>query len=228
MDAETGQLYALHSETFDIDRDTDTASSPVTLFDDDSAELLRIVATSSGGGGGGGAVASAPSSSNPLPVIAVIAALVAVILGLVVAGRRLGLDSRRQTLVLGIGALVAGLVGIEWVSPGTTSSIISALTGSLSLGGGGTVIVALVVFVLFYGIQSRFGLPEWLLIVAAVPLGIWVIDSLGDGVLTSGLDEVSALIWVALIGGTFALLWRSLKGPTFRITAKNATKEKNK
>lgn len=51
---ESGEKYLLKSLSEEVVRDSETASSPVTLVDDDSDELLEIVLDSSGSGGGGG------------------------------------------------------------------------------------------------------------------------------------------------------------------------------
>jgi len=55
---EDGEEYILYSTSEGVQRDSATASSPVTLVDDDSSETLAILlgssSTSSGGGGGGG------------------------------------------------------------------------------------------------------------------------------------------------------------------------------
>jgi len=57
--ANDGTKYLLYSQTEDIVKDSGTASSPLTLTDDDSAETLQFLVddgsvTSDGGGGGGG------------------------------------------------------------------------------------------------------------------------------------------------------------------------------
>lgn len=78
LTATTGQEYILWSVSNEVQRDSATASSPVTLLDDDSGEVLQIKASdstssSSGGGGGGGTFAPAPpqlSGDLTLPLLA--------------------------------------------------------------------------------------------------------------------------------------------------------------
>lgn len=91
VDALDGETYSLWSTTYQIVRDEGTASSPLTLTDDDSTETLKWLlaanSTSSSDSGGdsarGGLPMGQPEGTDWLPLLAVALALG----GLVVASR---------------------------------------------------------------------------------------------------------------------------------------------
>lgn len=86
-DTVSGKKYLLESLTNDVVRDSDTAQSPVTLWDDDSQETLVIRqetetnATGGGGGpaGGGFPVPQSPSGGDTVLIILGIVVAVAVL-----------------------------------------------------------------------------------------------------------------------------------------------------
>lgn len=102
--AVAGTDYILYSTTEGAVRDSGTASSPLTLTDDDSAETLQFqvddanLGGGTGGGGGGGGVSSTTTvvqtSVAGVPAWAVIAGLVLLVVGYVAFGRRR--DSSRE------------------------------------------------------------------------------------------------------------------------------------
>jgi len=70
INAQDGEKYSLYSQTHGISRDSGTASSPLTLTDDDSGEtltfLLENTTSSSGGDGGGSGPLSRVSTEDPM------------------------------------------------------------------------------------------------------------------------------------------------------------------
>jgi hypothetical protein len=171
-----------------------------------------------GGGAGTGPL------GLPLDLLALLLGVGGTFVGLLVARRRLGLSGRTATYgLLGAGAVVS-IVAVELVTP---RSIVSDLLFSVSrgaglLGGGaldgflssgaGSITLGLSALIGLYAIDSRLlSLPRWLWIVAGGGITVWIVDTITEGALASGLSEVSALAWLLIILGAIVLLWRALQ-----------------
>lgn len=126
IEATDGVKYSLYSTTSNVSRDSGTASSPLTLTDDDSIEQLMFLAenttaSSSGGDGGGGVldrVSTQDPTGNVVPLVGVALAIGAL---LVIAQRdeevtnagndaAQGIESAAQSVPV-VGPAVGGALG---------------------------------------------------------------------------------------------------------------------
>jgi hypothetical protein len=116
----SGHTYQLYSLDADVERDRGTASSPVTLTQDGTAERLVIydLGSSGGGGGGGGAPIQQSSSGGPLSGAPGLILVIAVVLGGFYAlSRRYGDSSISAMTVLGIGSVLIGGIALQSLAP---------------------------------------------------------------------------------------------------------------
>jgi len=214
-----GEQYELYSASLQDTLDKATANSPVYLDGSDENQVLEIRLL----GGGGGAAVVAPagsgSSTGPIPLVLVFVGVIVAIVAFVLVGRRFGLDSRRQTILLVVGGGIVGLIGLEVVSDGSVVGSVGSTIGAAFATPGGTIVAALAMFVGSFLLIRRLGLPRWMLGVAGIPLGIWVLDTLSSGDFTSGLGEISALVWLLLLIGGIAIVYRALKGRPVKVVA---------
>lgn len=148
-DASDGKKYILYSTSNDVVRESGTASSPLTLEDDDSEETLQFQldssATSEGGGGagGGGGVFASPIQSSPLNSLpAVLIAFVAVnaIVYYIDRGRqsiRIPVVGRRVAIPGGGGILfvltffASGLLVLNYLSEGIIGQATAGVIASV-------------------------------------------------------------------------------------------------
>jgi hypothetical protein len=216
----SGEQYELYSASVQDVIDKATASSPVYLDGSDSNQVLEIRLLGSGGGGGA-VVAPGGSgpSTGPIPLALVFIGVIVAIVAFVLVGRRFGLDSRRQTILLVVGGGVVGLIGLEVVSTGSVVGSVGSTIGSAFSTPGGIIVAALSLFVGSFLLIRRLELPRWMLGVVGIPLGIWVLDALSSGSFTSGLGEISALVWLLLLIGGIAIVYRALKGRPVKVVA---------
>lgn len=171
----------------------------------------------------------------PLDLLALLLGVGGTFVGLLLARRRFGLRGRAATYgLLGAGAIVS-IVAIELVTP---RSIVSDFAFSASrafglLGGGaldgflssgaGSIALGLSALIGLYAIDSRLlSLPRWLWIVAGGGITVWIVDTVTEGALASGLSEVSALAWLLIILGAIVLLWRALQPTQINIGGGNS------
>jgi hypothetical protein len=231
LNATDGETYVLYSESADVVRDQQTASSPVTLTDDDSAELLSIFVDddaggSSGGGAGAGAIVAPTSTGDPqfLPL-----AGVALALGLlVVVARRnetvadAGSDTANavsdaipvagpviggvvRTLSQSVAALFANR--IVAVLLGGAISVAAVQGGIIRLGPSTEALAAIVIV----GIGSLVALQEvgeftarrWVALLAATT--IVSLQLLGSGDIITAVVDSQVFPLVALVGAVGAL-----------------------
>lgn len=223
-----GETYALVDADTDEDVSTDTAESPVSFLTtgETATYLIEIY---EGGGGGPGSGTNPPvavSESNPLNLIVLFGAMAASILGFVYVGRRwFGARGLRSNVALLVGGTITGIVGVEAV---TAQSVIGQLVESIgtAIGGfgsssAGVVVTALAILTAMLVISRRvYELPRWLWIAAGGGLGIWVLDTISAGALSSGLGEISALIWIMVVGGVIVLIYRALAPPEFILSGR--------
>jgi hypothetical protein len=227
-DTVPGSKYALYSHTLERNADVDTAESPVEFAIDGSEQSYSIKLYEGGGGGAAVALSGAGGGggSGPLTIVALFAGLAGSILGTVFVGRRfLGVDGARGNLLLLVVGGVVGFVGVELVTP---RSIVSDLVfvsggalgeflGGFASSGIGAVVISLVILGTLYGVDRRTGwIPTWLFIAAGIGTGVYSLESL-TGALSSGLEQVSPLLWLALVGGGLLLVWRALQPTIVRI-----------
>ncbi|WP_336331132.1 hypothetical protein [Haloarcula sp. CGMCC 1.2071] len=223
VDGQDYQLWSVTNERTVISGEMSSGS--VIFATDGSAQTYEIKQYSGSDGaavvvGGGGGDNS--GGSGPLPVLALFVGVTGSVLGTWYLGKRLGVSSRlvRGSLI-GVGALV-GLIGVEAV---TARSIVSdvlfnlgSVLGSFASTGVGTIVGGLGVLLLVYLLDSRFGVPRWLKLGSGLAVGVWVIDSVTGGAFSSGLSEVSPLLWLVGGIGAVVLLWRALQPTTIQIT----------
>lgn len=147
--ATSGVTYDLYSVTEGIVRHSATASSPVTLEDDDSDETLRIqeqddgeTGGGDGGGGGGGGPISISNPLNSIPII-LIAAVVGVA-GVGYVANRFVDDDAVVLALVGAAGVIALIVAGEGLNPGVVLGPIGEGLGQivpvLGLGAGALVL----------------------------------------------------------------------------------------
>jgi hypothetical protein len=162
------------------------------------------------------------SSSGALPIVATFAGIAVSMIGLVFAGRRLGLRGRRSNLLLLLGGGIIGTVGVGLVTGRSiVSDLIFALTElgrSVGSSTAGTIVIAVSILIALYLIDSRLlDLPRWVYLATGIPLALWVIETLTNGALSATFEQVGALAWLLVILGSLALLWRVLQPTIVRI-----------
>jgi len=119
-DTTSGNEYQLYSLDADEERSRATASSPVQLLHDGTAETLKIFDLGSGGGGGGGGAAPAQVSGDSLPLTQperLILVIGVVLAGLFVVSRRTGDSSITGKMVLYLAAPIAAVLAFSSLAP---------------------------------------------------------------------------------------------------------------
>jgi len=119
-DTVSGNTYQLYSLDADEERSRATASSPVELLHDGTAETLKIFDLGSGGGGGGGGAAPAQVSGDGLPLTQperLILVIGAVLAGLFVVSRRTGDSSISGKMLLFLVAPIAAVLAFSSLAP---------------------------------------------------------------------------------------------------------------
>ena len=197
LNATDGKTYVLYSESDAVARDQQTATSPVTLTDDDSAEVLSIfvdddaggAADSSSGGGGGPIAPTATGDPQfiPLAGVALALGLLAVVARRNEAVAAAGSDTAETVsgAVPVVGPIVGGLVR-------TLSQTVAALFASriVAVLLGGAITVGAV-----QGGIIRLG-PSTEALAAIAIVGI------GSLVALQEIGEFTARRWVALLATT--------------------------
>jgi len=224
-DTVAGERYVLHSETRDRDVDADRAESPVS-FQASGADATYTILQQDGSGGAAVVSIGDESSGLPLGIIALVGSISVGMVGLAYAGRRLGISGARSTLVLLVGGVVLGFIGVEAV---TARSVLSDLvfaigqalgrTGSgFATSGIGSILLSVGGLLGLWLLDRATGwVPTWLIWVSGAGLSIYTVESIAPGTLTSGLTEVSPLLW--LLGGlaVVVFLWRRSAGPSITV-----------
>jgi hypothetical protein len=135
VEASSDTRYQLYSQTYDRERDSALASSPVTLVDDDSDETLVIRQAdsdgggSAGGGGGGdsGGGGVLPGSDGERPGtfggLLVVGLSLAMIVLIWVGGARVGLG---RDIRLGLAGL-AVFYSVQLLNPSTLPSLLESI-----------------------------------------------------------------------------------------------------
>lgn len=144
VSASSGEDYVLYSTTRDVVVDSGTASSPLTLTDDDSDETLQFqLQSGSSSGGGGGSLVGGPirSPSPDFPLVLVAYAGVLVALYLVDRGGRVRVPNPIPSAVP-----VVGSSGVTVPLPGSRGPL---------FWGGGTLATLVVLEYLGGGLISR-------------------------------------------------------------------------
>jgi hypothetical protein len=222
-DATASEPHALESVTRETDvMVSDADSSGVVSFSTSGSDQTYIIEQRDRSSGPVVQVDDSGSSSGALPIVATFAGIAVSMIGLVFAGRRLGLRGRRSNLLLLLGGGVIGTVGVGLV---TGRSIVSDLIFALSELGrsvgsstAGTIVIAVAILITLYVIDSRLlDLPRWVYLVTGIPLALWVIETLTNGALSATFEQVGALAWLLVIIGSLALLWRVLQPTIVRI-----------
>lgn len=119
-DTTSGNEYQLYSQDADEERSRATASSPVELIHDGTAETLIIFDLGDGGGGGGGGAAPAQVSGDGLPLTQperLILVIGAVLAGLFVVSRRTGDSSISGKMLLYLVAPIAAVLAFSSLAP---------------------------------------------------------------------------------------------------------------
>jgi hypothetical protein len=226
-DTVSGERYVLHSETRDRDVDADRAESPVK-FQAPGADATYTVLQKDGSGGAAAVSLGGDEGGGlPLGIIALIGSISVGMFGLAYAGRRfLGARGLRSTGLLVVGGGVLGFIGIEAV---TARSVLSDLvfaigqalgrTGSgFATSGIGSILLSVGGLLGLWLLDRATGwVPTWLFWVSGAGLSIYMVESIAPGTLTSGLSEVSPLLW--LLGGlaVVVFLWRRSAGPSITV-----------
>lgn len=220
-DTVSGERYVLHSETRDRDIDADRAESPVHFQASGSDATYTILQEDSGGA----AVVSIgdESGGQPLGIIALVGSISVGMLGLAYGGRRLGIRGSRSTLVLLLGGGVLGFIGVEAVTERSVlSDLVFAIGQVLGRTGGGFAQSGIGSIILSVGgllglrlLDRATGwVPTWLFWVSGAGLSIYSVESIAPGTLTSGLSEVSPLLWLLGAIAVVVFLWRRSAGPS--------------
>ncbi len=212
---ETGETWDL----VDVDNlrtvDTSTASSPVWFTAPVEGLTYTVERVSKAPAEGAGVAAIAGSGGGgglDLSATAVLLASAVSVLGILAAGRRFGVSSRRGYAALAGAASIVGVVGVEAVTNGsvialTVEAVLSPVSGAPAAG---TVVLGLLLLLGLVGLHLRFGLPAWFLAVSGGGVSVWVLDAVTGGALAGGLSEVSPALWLLGILGAFVLLYRRL------------------
>ena len=216
--AESGETWDLLDVENHRTIETATASSPVwfTAAVEGATYGFRLDESAPSLGDGSAAVAASGGGGGlDLTPTAVLLGTALSVLGILAAGRRFGVSSRRGYLALGGAGLVVGIVGVEAVTHGsvvalTVEAALSPL-GGFSAPGAGTVVLGVLLLLGLAAVHTRYPLPVWFLSLASAAIGVWVLDAVTGGALGRGLSEVAPLAWLALIGGVLYLLYVRLK-----------------
>lgn len=212
-----GETYQLWSESRALEVDRATAQSPVTLSTNvfETFSIRLADSTGGGGGGGGGApVGTSGEAASPLSIATLFVGVTGSIVGLLFVGQRFGYTGRRAQIgALAFGSVI-GVMGIEAV---TASSPLAQLTFSIGLvvGGvvdspAGTITISLAILAAMWIASEHTPIPVPRLIwgLAIVLLTFWVLESIATGAVSSGLEEISPLLWVGAVVGVLIVAWR--------------------
>ena len=212
--SESGEEWDLIDLTNHTTVDTSTASSPVwfTATVDGVSYTVDRVASAPSSGTGVAAVSSSRSTGLDGTPTLLLLGLTVSILGILGAARRFGVESRRGYLAIAGATGAVTVVAVEAVTHGSVLALtLEAIVSPFDTPGAGTVVGGLVVLGVLSAIHARIGLPAWLLVLSVVGVSVWVLDTIAEGALTSGLSEVSPLIWLSLVGLAFVSVYLSLR-----------------
>ena len=135
-------------------------------------------------------------------------------------GRRTGTG----TLVMTVSVMLIGVAGLTLVllELSTPRSISGTAIHSLTTAGVVPIVAAVSVLLATWAINTRTGaeIPLWINVAITVIVLIWVLETLSPGAisdtllaaLAAGLEEVSAIIWIAIVAGGGYLLYRRVSG----------------
>ncbi|WP_158855596.1 DUF4082 domain-containing protein [Halorhabdus sp. CUG00001] len=197
LEATDGAKYILYSQTNDVVRDSGTANSPVTLVDDDSAEVLAILlddsgASSSSGDDSSATLAPVPASDS-FPWLLILGAAGVIVLGVVVWRGPDDVGGSVASTSAGVAA---------WLQSHPFATAVLAVVGGLGLIVSGLIAV-----------PSGTGV---VLLVSMVPLGTWVaLRRWGDQslVVWAGVTLIALVLGLQLLGtDVVALIFDSQAG----------------
>lgn len=226
LDPLSGESYQLYSVTEDRPIiSSDEQDGSVRLTTNGDAETYKIGKKEPQQTGPAVSISGSNESSttNPLSLIALLGGTVGGLILLVVAGRRLGLSSRRSNLVLAIGGSVIGVVATELVAPGTLGSL-SIAVGEIGRGLAGSGAGAILISILaLLGLRALDGnlldVPRWLFIASGIGLSLFVLVNLVDG-FSRAINGIAPLLLIVGALGGVLLLWRALRPNQINIQEK--------
>lgn len=196
--------------------DADEAD-PVSRLSADTGQTVQIERKSAGGPSVAGAAGEGAGGGSLLgDSVLLVTTLLGVglgIVGSVVVGRRVvGLRGTRLTLATAVAGGTLGLIGVETI---TSTSITARVLSVVGLQASGALPILVTVGSLLGLVvldrRTPVPVPRWLYLVASVGLGLWSVVSLFGPAVTSGLERVSPLLWLAGAGLVIVVVWRSMQ-----------------
>lgn len=231
-DTTSGETYALKDSSGDV-INTQTAESPVSYLIGGSTETYFIeLHDGSGGSETGVSVVGEDDSSQtagPLSAFIVLLVVAGSMIAFLFVGNRLGISSGRRDLLLLGGGGIVGFLGLEFITSGSLVAFIvdrvaSVIEGAVSGAGQSSAFTLIIGLGIVLGLwllerRTRISIPRWIWVIVIAGVSIFVLDGITGGSLSSGLGEVSPLLWLVGIGGALILAYRALRPsrPTIEI-----------